>query len=93
MKLLKAEGCAWRGRYLYRDGGAQIARVVLDPHGGVRPSLTIAVGRLELRIPLPFVPWSWCSATRYARPVVWLYKLSQALYHNLDGRYGWAGRS
>ena len=83
--------------------GQQLGRVVLDPNWGVRPTLKVAVPvgwytscagvrcvrQVEARIVLPYIPWRWCSATRYARPVVALYKASQWFYHKLDGRYGW----
>lgn len=87
-----AGGAAWRARYLYRDG-SQVARIVLDPHDGIRPTLCLAIvirkRDLALRLPLPWIPWRWCMATRYARPVVALYKAAARFWHNVDGRYGW----
>lgn len=104
--LKDAGGAAWRGRYLYFRGH-QLGRVVLSPRNetGNRPHLTVAVPvgwytscagircvRLaSVRMPLPYVPWRWCMATRYARPVVALYQLSTWFWCRMDGRYGWAG--
>jgi hypothetical protein len=100
-----ASECAWRGLYVYVRG-RQLARVTLDPNNGTKPTLTVALpigwyrsctGEIHPRliaprIPLPYIPWRWCMATGYARPVLAVYKASQRLYHNLDGRYGWGSK-
>lgn len=90
--MMDGGGAAWRARYLYRDG-SQVARIVVDPHDGRRPTMSLAIvirkRERELRVPLPRIPWRWCVVTRYARPVVALYKASQWFWHNVDGRYGW----
>src|SRR5262245_12282405 len=92
MRLQFAERCAWRALYLYRADGRQVLRLGVDPHDGVRPALFGAVGRWSLRLTLPYVPWRWVMATRYARPVALLYRASMRFWLGVDGRYGW-GRS
>lgn len=101
LSIKTAEGCAWRGLYLYlRD--KQLGRIVLDPNGGCKPRLDIAIpvgwylscAKLRyprlfvIKIPLPYIKWKWpCGRLRLC-----LYKLSSRFYHNLDGRYGWYGK-
>ena len=100
--MKRSVGCGWRGRYLYVND-KQLARVVLDPGGeGQGPSLKVAlpVGwytsctkvrcpRLwAVRLPLPYIPWSWCWRTGYARPVMAAYKASSLFWHRMDGRFG-----
>ena len=103
-RILAGGGAAWRARYLMA-GRHQLARVVLDPHDGVRPTLTVALPigwrrscagilcprLLVLRLPMPRIPWSWCARTGYARPVLALYRASNWFWHGVDGRYGWGG--
>jgi len=80
----------------------QLARITLDPHDGIKPKLETAVpvgtrrsysGRIfpklfTIKVPLPWIPWSWAARYRVLMP---LYKLSRWLYSGLDGRYGWKG--
>lgn len=100
MKIETGGGAAWRGIYISRSKHKlqqhpQIFRAVIDPHGHaglIQPSLEVAFFYYhKVRLPLPYVPWRWCMATGYARPVTWLYRLSQWFWHGMDGRYGWFG--
>lgn len=100
-QILKAERCAWRGRYLNLNG-RQIARITLDPTGPYGPKLSVAFG---------FGNWSNVF-DGLARKILWkthidfsfrlphipyrwvarfrcllpLYRLSQRFWLSLDGR-------
>ena len=96
MEITKATGCAWRGVYIDDDHGRQLARAIVDPNGGVRPTLTLAVaiGRDEhrnrlhprlaaVRIPLPYVGWRYPMG-RIRRAC---YRISQRFWRGIDGRH------
>ncbi len=82
-------------------GPFQFAHLGVDPNNGSRPQVfgefpfwarRTCTGRLvarvfRFRLPLPRIPWGWCMATKYARPVVWAYSLSHRFWHRVDGRY------
>lgn len=102
LRVLKAEGCAWRARYLY-FGDKQLARIGVDPADGVKPILFGAapVGwyrscagliyprLLDLRIPLPHVPWR-TNASRLER---WAYRASSRFWLRVDGRWSYYHRA
>lgn len=97
-----ADHCAWRGCYLYvrrRDASGlaystQVFRLTVDPHGGNKPRLTVAVTAVPTRrtfavtILLPYIPWRWCMGTKYNPAVVAAYRWSSWFWHRVDGRYG-----
>lgn len=100
-RVTTSKGAAWRASYFYCRG-TLFAVCGVDPgQCGLKPELFLGLPigwytscaglrmpRLwRVRLPLPRVPWRWCMATGYARPVVALYKLSSRFWHRMDGRY------
>lgn len=90
LRVAFAEGCAWRGVYLYRDDH-QVARLVLDPAPHA-PTLSGLFAGAEWRVQLPHVSWAEVAESEYAPEVLAVYRAEQWLLHRLDGRYGWGSR-
>jgi hypothetical protein len=80
-----AKECAWRGMYMYlRD--KQIFRITIDPMDGVRPHLGLGLLHRSIRIPMPYVPFLWCTRANYHPMVTWIYKVSKLFWRKVDGR-------
>src|ERR1700677_3891769 len=84
LQVVKATGCAWRARYLYLDG-KKIAYIGVDPNRDTAPQLFGGVAGRNFRFKLPYVSFRNTSSPLYLRA----YKMSQAFWHGVDGRYGW----
>jgi hypothetical protein len=84
LELVKAEGCAWRARYLNLDG-RQIAHIGVDPNQGVNPSLFGSIAGRSFRFKLPTVPWKCDASPLYLRA----YKVSSAFWCGMNGIHGW----
>lgn len=99
ISVARAEGCAWRGRYV-KVAGRMLCSLVVDPASGNGPVALVAlpVGlrraitrRLYPRlarvtVPLPRVSWRMVGRFGYGPVVTWLYRASQRFWHRFDGR-------
>lgn len=109
LKLTRAAGCAWRGRYLdFR--GRQVARIILDPTASPAPRLSISFGAGNWSNAvesawLSKVMWKTHVDVSLRLPTIpyrwvmrfrWLYPVYNAVnrfWFSLDGRYSKSVRS
>jgi hypothetical protein len=85
-KVMKAEKCAWRARYVFVND-RKVFHLGFDPEQS-RPQLFGSLLGREFRLRVPTIRWS-----QHLKGIkLKLWRLQHSFLHNMDGRYGWGTR-